>query len=78
MTRRARALTGGILISATLGLGVETAVPAEVLDNLEFFLDFDVLENLEVLETFETEESTATVKRSTTTPTVSVSTEAAK
>ena len=56
----------------------ETADPPEdVLENLEFLLDFDLVENLDILDTaaFEIDASTSSVKSSTMTYTIQTSTE---
>jgi hypothetical protein len=79
--KRRKIITGLVLVLAA-GVMAAITAPAEVIDNLDFFSDFELLSNLEVLEdepagavvetstvavSAQPEVSTETVKASTTT-----------
>lgn len=45
-----RKIIAGLVLALAAGVMAAITAPAEVVDNLEFFSDFELLSNLEVLE----------------------------
>lgn len=70
-----RKIMAGLVLALAAGVMAAITAPAEVIDNLDFFSDFELLSNLEVLES---ETDTAAVETSTNTATVDRSTETVK
>lgn len=79
-----RKIIAGLVLALAAGVMAAITAPAEVIDNLDFFSDFELLSNLEVLEgetdTAAVETSTGTVAAAvdTSTETVKASTTTAE
>jgi hypothetical protein len=58
-----RKIIAGLVLALAAGVVAAVTAPAEVIDNLDFFSDFELLSNLEVLE----DEPAAVVETSTVT-----------
>lgn len=50
MKRRPASLSSIFVLGLTLALAQETEVPAEVLENLDFFRNYDMIKDLDALE----------------------------
>jgi len=79
-----RKLIAGLVLALAAGALAAITAPAEVIDNLDFFSDFELLSNLEVLEgetdgaAVETSTGTASARLDTSTETVKASTTTAE
>lgn len=79
-----RKIIAGLVLALAAGALAAITAPAEVIDNLDFFSDFELLSNLEVLEgetagaAVETSTSTAAAQLDTSTETVKASTTTAE
>jgi len=79
-----RKIIAGLVLALAAGVMAAITAPAEVIDNLDFFSDFELLSNLEVLEgetdgaAVETSTNTAAAALNTSTGTVKASTTTAE
>lgn len=72
-----RKIIAGLVLALAAGVMAAITAPAEVIDNLDFFSDFELLSNLEVLES-ETDAAAVETSTGTASVTVDKSTETVK
>lgn len=72
-----RKIIAGLVLALAAGVMAAITAPAEVIDNLDFFSDFELLSNLEVLEG-ETDNAAVETSTDTASATVVKSTETVK
>lgn len=72
-----RKIIAGLVLALAAGVMAAITAPAEVIDNLDFFSDFELLSNLEVLEG-ETDAAAVEASTGTASATVDTSTETVK